>query len=232
MNMKIAFVGDYNAEKVSHQAITAVQKLGYEAGDDGVAWEWIPTDAIPDDPSALLSAFRGIWCVPGSPYKNMAGVLSVIRFARERAVPFLGTCAGFQHAVIEYARNVLQIAFADHEETNPEAPAKIISLLDCSLVEANETISILPGTKLYSIVKKEHCTEQYHCRYGINPQFRHLLAGSALHFNARGQNGEVRGIELDNHPFFIATLFQPERSALRGERHPVIQAFLSAAASA
>jgi CTP synthase (UTP-ammonia lyase) len=232
MEMKIALVGDYNAEKVSHQAITAVTKLGYTAGGGAIGWEWVPTEAIPSEATEFLSAFSGIWCVPGSPYKNMAGVLSAIRFAREKAVPFLGTCAGFQHAVIEYARNVLQIAFADHEESNPEAPAKIISLLDCPMVEANETISILPGTKLYSILKKDHCTEQYHCRYGINPQFRHLLAGNALHFNARGLNGEVRGIELDNHPFFIATLFQMERSALRQEEHPVIQAFLSAASKA
>jgi len=78
------------------------------AGGEGV---WAPTALAQQ---ALMA--NGIWLAPGSPYASFDNVLGVIRFARERNVPFLGTCGGFQHVLIEFARNVLGIADADSAE--------------------------------------------------------------------------------------------------------------------
>jgi Glutamine amidotransferase class-I len=78
----------------------------------------------------------------------MAGALLAIRYAREHRVPFLGTCGGFQHAVLEYARDVLGWADAEHAETAPGASRAVISPLACALVEALGTIRLVPGTRI------------------------------------------------------------------------------------
>ena len=90
----------------------------------------------------MLAAFDGVWCVPASPYANTEGALNAIRVAREHRIPFLGTCGGFQHAVIEYARNVLGWTAADHAEVNPQAALALIAPLSCSLVEKTGEIRL------------------------------------------------------------------------------------------
>jgi len=77
---------------------------------------------------------------PASPYTSMEGALDAIRYARESRRPFLGTCGGFQHAVIEYARNVCGLRDASHAETHPTAPILVVSPLSCPLVEQSEEI--------------------------------------------------------------------------------------------
>ena len=84
----------------------------------------------------------------------MEGVLSAIKYVRESNTPFLGTCGGFQHAVIEYARNLLQIKNAGHTEYNQETEFPLIDLLECSLVEKTGSIIIEKGSKLYEIIRK------------------------------------------------------------------------------
>jgi CTP synthase (UTP-ammonia lyase) len=106
----------------------------------------IPTDTITR--VEVVAGFDGLWCVPASPYRSMDGALTAIRFARERSRPFLGTCGGFQHAVIEYARNVLGWPDAEHAETSPDAARPVINELECALVEATETVTLFPGTRI------------------------------------------------------------------------------------
>jgi CTP synthase (UTP-ammonia lyase) len=89
------------------------------------------------------------------------GALLAIRYAREQAIPFLGTCGGFQHTVIEYARNVLGWADAEHAETAPEASRAVISELQCSLVEVTDTIRLYSGTKLEAAYGACEITEGY-----------------------------------------------------------------------
>lgn len=99
----------------------------------GVDISWIPTATLESNIDQL-GQFDGIWCVPGSPYKSLIGALEGIRWARQSRKPFLGTCGGFQHVVLEYARNVLGIHEAQHEEYDPYASKLIVSRLPCSLV--------------------------------------------------------------------------------------------------
>jgi CTP synthase (UTP-ammonia lyase) len=74
--------------------------------------------------------------------------------------------------------------------------------------------------------------EGYRCRYGLNPAFRHALTAGPLRVAAEDEAGDVRAVELEGHPFFVATLFQPERAALRGEVPPIVSAFVRAASEA
>jgi len=219
---RVALVGDFNATVVAHRAIPEALQLA------GAEYEWIHTTTL-RDPSDRLAGFDGIWCIPASPYADMQGALDAIRFAREQKVPFLGTCGGFQHALIEYARNVLGMSGADHAETNPEAADLIIAPLACSLVEESEEITLSENTLIRRACGGQRMTEGYHCRYGVNPEFAEILFSGPMRATAWDSTGQVRAAELAGHPFFVVTLFQPERRALLGELPPLVRAFTAQA---
>src|SRR5262245_30166624 len=132
--VRIALVGDYSAEARAHQAIPDALRLAAAAADVECVFEWKHSTSLTSDRS-LFDAFAGLWCVPGSPYANPRGVIEAIRQARESSVPFLGTCGGFQHALLEYAEAVWKIERPAHAEEDPGAIDPVISPLACSLVE-------------------------------------------------------------------------------------------------
>jgi CTP synthase (UTP-ammonia lyase) len=109
------------------------------------------------------------------------------------------------------------------------AAMPLIARLSCSLVEQRGKVTFAGGSRLRTIYGADHAEEGYHCNYGLNPEYELLFRGTALQVAARDEAGEVRAVELSGHPFFIATLFQPERAALRGMEHPLITAFVEAA---
>jgi len=213
---------------IAHRAIPKALALAAAAVSCAVEIAWLATDRIIPGDTHQFNSFGGVWCVPASPYTSMAGALWAIRLARENKIPFLGTCGGFQHALIEYARNVAGIGDADHAETNPQASNLLISPLACSLVEQTGTIRLKENSLIRTACGKTEIIEAYHCRFGLNPTFRERLETGALQFTGWDENDEARAFELSGHPFFAATLFQPERSALRGETHPLIAAFVRA----
>ncbi|HEY9449588.1 MAG TPA: CTP synthase [Gemmatimonadaceae bacterium] len=226
--IQIALVGDYDPEVVAHRAIPAALALAAAALHQSVEPHWIPTDEIND--ARDLASFAGLWCVPASPYRNIEGALAAIRFARETPRPFLGTCGGFQHAMLEYARNALHWADAEHAETAPDAARLVIAPLACSLVEVSNTIRFAEHSQLARSYGRLEASEGYHCSYGLNPVFAQELTAGPLRPVAWDDSEEIRAVELDGHPFYVATLFQPERAALRGEIPPLVRAFVHAAA--
>ena len=225
--LRVALIGDYNPSVIAHQAIPEALRLAAAARRASVEPVWIHTGSIQNPPSDL-AAFDGIWCVPASPYANPEGALSAIRHAREQRRPFLGTCGGFQHALIEFARNVRGLPEAAHAEVDPAAVHALIVPLACSLVEQSEELTLADSGRLRTAYAKPKITEGYHCRYGLNCAYETVLFRDELRATARGVSGEVRAIELAAHPFFVATLFQPERRALIGEVPPLAAAFVTA----
>ncbi|MGH8112693.1 MAG: glutamine amidotransferase-related protein [Rhodanobacteraceae bacterium] len=103
--LRVALVGDRDDTVPAHHAILLALKLAGDTCNILIEPVWVPTELV--DRGAVLRDFNGIWCIPASPYRSVDGALVAIRFAREQQRPFLGTCGGFQHAIIEYARNVL-----------------------------------------------------------------------------------------------------------------------------
>ncbi|WP_293763867.1 CTP synthase [uncultured Aquitalea sp.] len=226
---RIALVGDYDPAVPAHQAIPLALQLAAKAESMQVEMAWLATDAIKD--AATLQGFDAIWCVPASPYRSMNGALLAIRHAREHGLPFLGTCGGFQHAVLEYARNALGWTDAEHAETAPDAARAVIAPLACALVETEGEVRFSAGSRLAAAYAQAGAQEGYRCRYGLNPAFAEALTRGPLRATAFDEEGEVRGVELDHHPFFVATLFQPERAALRGICPPLARALLCAASA-
>ncbi|MFI5686590.1 hypothetical protein [Streptomyces sp. NPDC051636] len=223
----IALVGDRSPNVVSHariprllDALTARDRLVLDA-------YWIPSkDAEAAD---TVRGFDAVWVLPGSPYRSEAGVLAAIRTARESGIPFLGTCGGFQHALLEYARNVCGLTRVAHAENDPDAQDPLIEPLACSLVGHEAPVRIEPGSLAESVIGSERTVERYFCAYGPS---RHLevLRAHGLRFSGHDEDGQVRVAELPGHPFFLATLFQPELSGDGSRPHPVLRALARAAA--
>ncbi len=153
--LRLALVGDYRSEAVAHQAIPLALARAADSLAIDIDPQWVPTPELGD-----LSAIRqsdAVWLVPGSPYKNDEGVYSMLRSMRESGKPFLGSCGGFQYAVIDYARNVLGWHDANHAETHDEG-RMVIAPLSCWWNSAVRSllhlIRVLPGpTGNYPVTK-------------------------------------------------------------------------------
>jgi CTP synthase (UTP-ammonia lyase) len=225
----IALIGDYDPAVRAHAAIpVALHRAADELGCR-VEPVWIETENVSEHSAEQLTRFAGFWCVPNSPYRNPDGALSAIRFARESRRSFLGTCGGFQHALIEHFRNVAGLPQAEHAESAPDAAVPVIARLACSLANAHGAIRLAEGSMVAAIYRRREVVEEYHCNFGLNPAYEGALAKGDLKVAGRDESGQVRAVELTGHPFFIATLFQPEQSAFHGVTHPLITAFLGAA---
>ncbi len=232
-SIRIGLIGDFSPHVKAHYAIPRALDLALSSLACQAEASWLSTPFLEKaDAEETLAGYDALWCVPGSPYESMGGALRGIQFARERGVPFLGTCGGFQHAMIEYARNVLGLAEADHAESNPDAAMLLMTPLSCSLVDQSGTITFRPGSRIATIYKRLEAEEQYHCSFGLNPSYQRLLEQGGIAITGWDSSGEARTFELPGHPFFMGTLFQPERSALNGVAHPLIKAFLEAAHAA
>lgn len=227
--MRIGLVGDHDGSVQAHRDIPVALGRAGQAAGVAVSFEWVPTVEI--DSAARLSGHDGLWCVPATPYRSTEGALLAIRHAREKGIPFLGTCGGFQHAILEYARNVLRWRDAEHAELAPQASRAVIAPLTCALVEVTGLVRFSPGSRIAAAYRREIANEGYHCRFGVNPGFRSSLLAGPLRVTAVDEEGDVRAVELDGHPFFVGTLFQPERAASRGEDAPLVRAFVEACAS-
>jgi CTP synthase (UTP-ammonia lyase) len=223
---RIALVGDRSANVRAHARIPAL--IDALLRRDAIALDpyWIATaDAAGCD----LSRFDAIWLVPGSPYDSADGAIAAVRTARERRIPFLGTCGGFQYALLEFARDVCGLPAVENAEVTPEADEHLIVRLECSLKGHEEAVMIVPGTRAAKISGPGRRTERYHCDYGLNASYLERLSQGGLSFSGFDDGGQVRIAELPGHPFFVATLFQPELHGDGSQPHPVIVAMAEAA---
>ncbi len=220
MGKDVAVLGDYNAEYVTHRAIDAA--IGLFPSDVRVTW--VPTDS---HDASNTQEFDGLWIAPGTPYRGDDAVYSAITKARVDYQPLLATCGGFQYAVVEFARNVLDRHDAAHAETDPFSKDLVVVPLACSLVGERRVIEPIVGSKLAEICGTEPFSGFHWCNYGVADDVVRALERRGLRPNATAADAGVEGFELDGHPFFIATLFQPQVAALDDSvLDPLIIAFL------
>jgi len=222
----IALVGDRSPTVRAHGRIPLV--IDALRRREGLVLDpyWIASTDAED-----LERFDGIWIVPGSPYEDREKVIAAAGTARAHGIPFLGTCGGFQHAVLHLARELAGIEDADHAEYSPDGGTEVVVELECSLVGHEGVIRYTPGTLIAKIAGVDQRLERYHCSYGIAPAFVETLERAGVVFGAHDEDGAPRALELPSHPFFLGTLFQPELAGDGTRAHPVIRAFAEAAVS-
>src|SRR5207245_9437758 len=142
----IWILGDFNPEFRSQHATDDALQHAAATLELKLESQWIPTPSVLQPTGQeMLESFDGLWASPGSPYKSMEGMLQGIEFARRRDWPFLGTCGGFQYALIECARNVLGIKDADSAENNSGSKNIIIYPVDCAVPERSNKGPKLSG---------------------------------------------------------------------------------------
>jgi len=239
--MRIALLGDFDRATLSHWASETA--LYHAAARLGVTAEprWIPTPAMASagDVADALAGCDGVGGVPGGPFDSATGMLNGIAHARRARVPYLGTCAGFQYALIELSRNVLGLADADTAENKTDSSNVVITPVACPLpgrrmgkpaMSGTDGVQVVAGTRLAELYAgAADLSEEYFCNYETNAAFiPRWEAEAGLRIAARGGGGEMRAFELSDHPFFVATLFQPQRSSRSERPHPVILGFLRA----
>lgn len=230
MTLRLGVIGDFDPAFPPHPATNAA--LDHAAASVSVELDvrWLPTNGLRHlDPEAL-DRYDALWCAPGSPYKSLDGAVRAIRLAREHGVPLIGTCGGFQHMVIEYARNVLDIQDAQHAEYDPYASQLFVTPLSCSLAGRTMTIHLTPGSKVGDLYGRPDVQEQYYCDFGLNPDHQDDLHHAGFRVVGTDQDGEARVLELPDHPFYVATLFVPQLNSQPQRPHPLVVALLEAAA--
>jgi CTP synthase (UTP-ammonia lyase) len=226
LRIQIAVVGDAYPSVPSHRAIPIAARLASSSLGGDVATESIQTKEIGHVPTDLIH-YDAVWCAPcPRPYENPEGVVRVIQWGRQQKVPFLGTCAGFQFALIEYSRNVLRATNTAHAEIDPTAPDPLIAPLVCSLFGTEGDMSLVPGSILHKAYGTLTIKEPYRCSYVLNSNPYAAMFEGDLHVTACDATGDVWGIELSGHPFYVGTLFQPEQRALKGGLPPVVPEFV------
>jgi CTP synthase (UTP-ammonia lyase) len=227
--LRICVVGDHEPANETHTASTAaLQHAAASIGHD-VDVDWVPTIEITSVEAPRIQGADALLIAPGSPYRSMEGALFAITYARTRDVPLLGTCGGFQHLVVEYARNVLHLRDAEHAESSPDATTQVITPLTCSLFGQRMDVEVRRGTKAFAACGRTRTTERYYCNFGLNPAYvKHLVQGG-LAVSGVDQDGEVRILEHATLRFFMGTLFVPQTSSAVGAPHPIVVALVEAA---
>ncbi len=228
--VSIAIAGDRDPSSVTHQATEA--SLEHAAAFLGLdlSYRWTPTTVLAGGAERELAEDAGVWIAPGSPYRSIEGALAAIRLAREQGVPLLGTCGGFQHVVIEFARNVLGFEDAQHAEYDPSGSTLFVTPLSCSLAGQTLRVELEAGSRAAAAYGATAVDERYYCNFGLDPRHQPLLHARGLRVSAVDASGEARILEIPEHPFYMATLFVPQTGSLPDRPHPLVVAFVRAAA--
>jgi len=230
--VRVGVIGDRYPDFAPQDAIeTALHHSGELLGVE-VEASWFATPNLEHGAVEKLAATDAVWCAPGSPFASLEGALEGIRFAREHQRPFLGTCAGFQHGVLEIARNVAGISDARHGEYGEATGAGplFIDELLCSL--SGQTMGVdLVDADTRAVYGADHAREEYYCRFGLQESYRPQLSEAGLVVaGVDRSDGGTRIMRLAPHPFFYLTLFVPQTSSAPERPHPLVTAYLAAAA--
>ena len=191
-----------------------------------------------------LQKYDGIIVPGGFGETGIEGKLAVIKYAREKKIPYFGLCYGMQLMVIEYARNVLGLKDANTAEINPKADALVIDIMSDQkkkIAEGNYGGSMRLGAYEANLEKgtiareaygKDTIIERHRHRYEVNPEFIEKITDAGLVFSGKSPNGvlmEIAELPRKVHPFFLGTQFHPEFLARPLAPHPLFTEFLKTA---
>lgn len=241
--VKIALVGKYVELHDSYISVNEALKHGGISTMSAVDIHWIDSESLEADDANLdeiLGDMDGILVPGGFGSRGIEGKILAANYARTHGIPYLGICLGMQIAIIEFARNVLNMQGANSAEINPETPFPLIDILP-----EKKNISNLGGTlrlgqypcilneksKSYQLYGEKEIFERHRHRYEVNNDYRDsLLQGGMIFAGTSPDNHIVEMIELPDHPWFVACQFHPEFKSRPNKPHPLFRCFVTAAA--
>lgn len=241
--VKIALVGKYVELHDSYISVNEALKHGGISTMSAVDIHWIDSESLEADDAnidEILGDMDGILVPGGFGSRGIEGKILAANYARTHGIPYLGICLGMQIAIIEFARNVLNMQGANSAEINPETPFPLIDILP-----EKKNISNLGGTlrlgqypcilneksKSYQLYGEKEIFERHRHRYEVNNDYRDsLLQGGMIFAGTSPDNHIVEMIELPDHPWFVACQFHPEFKSRPNKPHPLFRGFVTAAA--
>ncbi len=233
----IAMVGKYVDLTESYKSLNEALYHGGIANRARVRIEYFDSEKL-DDPAVLGSA-DGVLVPHGFGERGVEGKIQAVRFARERGVPFLGICFGMQLAVVEYARNVAELAGANSTEVDEKTPHPVIDLLPeqrgvedkgATMRLGGYPCRLAPGSKVLAAYGHAEIAERHRHRYEFNPAYCERLADAGLVLSGTSPDGRlVEIVELADHPWFVGCQFHPEFRSTPFRPHPLFVSFIEAA---
>ncbi len=239
--VQIAITGKYT--ELADSYISVKEAIHHAAAHNNVhaVIDFVSTEEYEDTKEKIheLNKFDGILVPGGFGSRGAEGKISVINYARKTKIPFLGICYGFQLSVIEYARNECNLEKANSSEVDPDSPHPVIALLpeQESIEEMGGTmrlgkhkILIKPNTFIEEIYNDKEISERHRHRYEVNPEYIDILEEKGLSFSGRSEDGRrMEVLEIEDHPYFVATQFHPEFQSRPLQPSPPYFAFIKAA---
>ncbi len=247
-SVKIALVGKYASLMDAYMSVNeALVHAGFALQCD-VKIVHIDTEDMQED-CKLLDDVDGILVPGGFGERGIESKISAARYAREHKIPYLGICLGMQVAVIEFARNVAQLAGADSSEFNPDTPHPVIALVTewqdrQGTIQQRNADSDMGGTmrlgiqrcrldknsKSYRQYRQDVIEERHRHRYELNNRYLDRLRTAGLQVVGHSDDKElVEIVELPDHPWFVGTQFHPEFTSTPRRANPIYRGFVEAA---
>lgn len=240
---KIGLVGKYVALQDAYLSVAeSLRHAGY-AFDADIEIKWINAEEVTEqNVNELLHDVDGVLVPGGFGDRGIEGKISAIKYARENKVPFLGICLGMQLASIEYARNVLGLDGANSAELNPETKYPVIDLLpeqkDIEDLGGTLRLGLYPcklveGSMAYEAYQEQVVYERHRHRYEFNNEYRDQMEKAGFKFSGTSPDGRlVEIIEIEDHPYFIASQFHPEFVSRPTRPQPLFREFIKASLKA
>jgi CTP synthase len=237
----IAIIGKYTAMLDAYKSII---ESFIHAGVNNrckVKLEFIEASDLETDAGLeqVLGHVHGVLIPGGFGSRGIEGKIRASQFAREKHIPFLGLCLGLQVAVIEYARNVLGLTQANSEEFDDKAEHPVIHLMFSQHHVTHKGASmrlgaydcvLKPQTKSFSAYGEAHISERHRHRFEVNNDYRDQLEKAGMLISGASPDGElVEMIEIEDHPWFVATQAHPEFKSRVAKTHPLFRDFVKAA---
>ncbi|MDE6024164.1 MAG: CTP synthase [Lachnospiraceae bacterium] len=236
----IAIVGKYIQLHDAYLSVVEALKHGGIAAHASVNIKWIDSEDITEgNVKSVLKGMDGILIPGGFGTRGTEGKILAVKYARENKVPFLGICLGMQMAIVEYARNVVGYEGANSIELNAETKYPVISLMpeQNGVTDRGGTLRlgaypcVLKKDSLAAtLYGSENISERHRHRYEVNNDFRDALEKNGMVFSGQSPDGRiVEMLELENHPYFIATQGHPEFKSRPNRAHPLFKGFIESA---
>jgi len=240
-SVKVAVVGKYIELQDAYKSIYEALRHGSIANHSEIHIKRVNAETV--SKRKFAEVFRdvdGILVPGGFGDRGIQGKIDAIQYARENKIPFLGICLGMQCAVIEFARNVAGLKGADSTEFNKKTTYPVISLLEeqKKVKDLGGTMrlgryrcNLQSGSLIRSAYGVERVFERHRHRYEFNNHYKDTLSKSGLRvagIYANGTEKLVEVVELEDHPWFVASQFHPEFKSKPNSAHPLFRDFIKA----
>ncbi len=239
-DVTIHIVGKYVGYEDSYKSLNEALSHASFAHRLNLRIEWIDAEELESARNDLgLASADGILVPGGFGNRGTRGMMRAAQVARERDIPYLGICYGFQWAAVEFARHICGLDGADSTECNEATPHNIIyklrDLLGVDDLGGTMRLGSYPcelqvGTKAHAAYGRETIHERHRHRYEFNRAYEERLAAAGLVFSGRSPDGKfMEAIELPRHPWFVAVQYHPEFQSKPHAPHPLFARFVRAA---